>query len=439
MSISSFLGLETALRGLQAHQAALDVTTHNVANASTDGYTRQEAVLSASRPLVLPAGQTASGGAAMLGQGVDVESFNRIRDQFADLQYRAQNMALGQSQTNANMLGQVQDVLSEPGEDGLSAVLSKFWDSWDAFSNNPENSATREAVVNQGQLLTDRINQLSTQMAGVQAQAQQQYSLQTGPNGDVLKAANQIAQLNLAIKSSVGQGGQPNDLLDQRDKALDTLSSLAQVKVTDAGDGTVTVNFGDAAQPLVSGGTVTWPQTLTTASGGSLGALLQLGDPTTGTIAGYMSKVDSFVSTLSSTVNAAYGGTFFNGTTGATLAVAETPTTLHASTLATPPSGANDAALAVAALRSGSADQSYSALVAGIGGDVASAQDQQSSAQALVSAAQDRRQSTAGVSIDEEMSNMIRFQRGYQASARVMTTLDQMLDTLINKTGTVGL
>jgi flagellar hook-associated protein 1 len=435
MSISSFLGLQTALRGLQAHQAALDVTTHNVANASTDGYTRQEAVLSATNPLALPTGQTSAGGAAMLGQGVDVEAFNRIRDQFADLQYRAQNQSLGSSQTNANILGQVQDVLSEPSADGISEVLSKFWDSWDTFSNNPENPATAQAVVNQGQLLTDRLNSLSKQMADVQAQAQQQYAQDTGPNGNVLKAANQIAQLNLAIKSAVGQGGQPNDLLDARDKALDTLSSFAQVKVTDAGDGTVTVNFGDAAQPLVSGSTVTWPQTLTTASGGSLGALLKLGDPTTGTIAGYLSQVDTFAATLANNVNTAYNGTFFSGTTGATLTVAETPATLRAASTTGAASGVNDAALAVAALRGGAPDTTYSSLVAGIGGDVSSAQNQQSTAQALVSAAQDRRQSTSGVSLDEEMSNMIRFQRGYQASARVMTTLDQMLDTLINRTG----
>jgi flagellar hook-associated protein 1 FlgK len=435
MSISSFLGLETALRGLQAHQSALDVTTHNVANASTQGYTRQEAVLSATNALVLPTGQTAAGGAAMLGQGVDVQAFNRIRDQFADLQYRAQNQSLGSSQTNANILGQVQDVLSEPSEDGISEVMSKFWDSWDAYSNNPENPATGQAVLNQAQLLTDRINQLSKQMGDVQTQAQQQYAQDTGPNGDVLKAANQIAQLNMAIKSAVGQGGQPNDLLDARDKALDTLSAYAQVKVTDAGDGTVTVNFGDAGQPLVSGSTVTWPQALTSAAGGSLGSLLQLGDPTTGTIAGFMNQVDGFASTLATTVNTAYNGTFFSGTTGGTLAVAETPATLRASTTTGAASGVNDAALAVAALRGGAADSNYSALVAGIGGAVSSAQNQQATAQALVSAAQDRRESTSGVSLDEEMSNMIRFQRGYQASARVMTTLDQMLDTLINRTG----
>lgn len=439
--ISSWLGLQTSLRGLIAHQQALDVTTHNVANASTDGYTRQEAVLSATNPLVLSSGALNNGGAAMLGQGVDVDSFNRIRDAFADLQYRAQNMSLGQSDQTSQQLGQVQALFAEPSDNGISSALGKFWSAWDDLAVHPENSATREAVINQASMLADRINSLSTQLTQVQTEAQTQYTQEVGPNGDVLAAANEIASLNQAIKNAVGQGAQPNDLLDRRDKALDRLSDLAQLKVTDLGNGAIRVDFGDAGTPLVSDGVVTWPQTLT-APGGRLGALLKLGDanPATGTIAGYVKSLDDFASGLATNVNAAYGGTFFSGTTAATLTVAETAATLRASSLPAPaPAGASDAARAVAALRGGSADQAYSALVAKIGGDVRNANTQQSSAAALVAVAQDRRQSTSGVSVDEEMVNMIRFQRGYQASARAMSTIDEMLDQLINRTGRVGL
>jgi flagellar hook-associated protein 1 FlgK len=433
MNISSWLGLETSLRGLQAHQLALDVTTHNVANQSTEGYSRQEAVLAAAPALELTSGQLAGGGAAFLGQGVDLASFSRLRDQFSDLQFRAQNMSLGQGTTTTDLLGQVQDAFSEPGANGIGAALSKFWSSWDDFSNHPENSATREAVVSQGTMLAGRINTLAGELGGVQAQAQAQYAQDTGPQGDVLAAATQIAQLNLAIKSAVGQGATPNDLLDQRDIALDKLSGLAQVKVTDNGDGTVKVNFGDAAAPLVNAGVVTWPQTLT-APGGTLGALLKAGDPATGTIAGYLAQLDTFASQLTGSVNGAYGGTYFTGTTAATLTVTATTATLKASNLPGPPAGANDAARAVAGLRAGTADQTYSTLVATVGGEVRNATTQRSTAEALVAVAQDRRSSVSGVSIDEEMSNMIRFQRGYQASARAMSIMDTMLDTLINRT-----
>jgi flagellar hook-associated protein 1 len=435
--ISAFFGLQTALRGLTAHQRALDTTAHNIGNASTEGYSRQQAVLTAAHTLDLP-GITSNGGLAMLGSGVDVESFNRVRDAFADLQFRAQNMALGQYQTTASMLGTAETSLSEPSDNGIGQVLAQFWSSWDDLANHPEAPATRQALVNQAGLLTDRVNTLQKSLAGVRTEAQTQYAMLTGPTGDVMGYANEIASLNQSIKAAVQQGGQPNDLMDKRDVALDKLSQLAQISVTDLGQGTIQVNFGDAAQPLVDDATVNWPQTLT-APGGQLGALLKLGDTTAaGTITSYMSDLDGFASQLISSVNAIHGTPFFSGTDASTIGVAVTASTVRA---ATPPApaGANDIALAMSVLRGGSADTAYANLVARLGGESRAASQQEATTQALVDTAQDRRQSASGVSMDEEMTNMVRFQRGYQASARVMSTMDEMLDTLINRTGRVGL
>jgi len=223
------------------------------------------------------------------------------------------------------------------------------------------------------------------------------------------------------------------------DLAIDQLSKMAQVSVTDLGNGTISFNFGDAAQPLVNDTTVTWPQTLT-APGGQLGALLKVGDPTAaGTITGYMSDLDGFASQLASTVNAIHPN-FFSGSTASTITVGVTAATVLASAQGPPaPAGANDIAIAVSKLRGGTAEQAYNDLVAKIGGDSRTATQQQATANALVSQASDRRQSVSGVSMDEEMTNMLKFQRGYQASARMMSTMDQLLDTLINRTGTVGL
>src|ERR687884_735565 len=96
MAISSFYGLQTSLRGLLAQQRLLDTAGHNIANASTQGYSRQEAVLAASPALQIPAGAVANGSGAHLGSGVDVQSYRRVRDQFLDLQYRAQSTSLGE-------------------------------------------------------------------------------------------------------------------------------------------------------------------------------------------------------------------------------------------------------------------------------------------------------------------------------------------------------
>src|SRR3954471_8219779 len=355
--IPAFFGLQTALRGLTAHQRALDTTAHNIGNASTEGYSRQQAEMTAGTPFAVQ-GITAGGGLAMLGSGVDVQSFNRVRDAFADLQYRAQNMALGQYSTTASMLGETEMSLSEPTDNGIGQVLAKFWSSWDDLANHPEAPATRQALVNQASLLTDRINTLQGSLTAVRTEAQTQYGLLAGATGDVMSAAQDIAALNQAIKSAVQQGDQPNDLMDRRYLALDKLSKLAQVSVTDLGQGTIQVNFGDAAQPLVNDATVTWPQTLTNP-GGQLGALLKLGDPTAaGTITSYMNDLDGVAGQLITAVNAIHGTPFFSGTNAATIGVAVTGSSVRA---ATPPAaaGGHDIALAMSALRGGGGDTAY--------------------------------------------------------------------------------
>src|SRR3954470_3392362 len=145
MSVSTFMGIQTTLRGLLAQQRALDVTNHNVANANTVGYTRQEAVLGTTQPLSIPAGSL-NGGGSLLGTGVDVMAYQRVRDQFLDLQYRAQNMSLGEKSARSNSLQQVELTLAEPGPIGGPAALEHFWGALGDLSTAPETPAPRQAV-----------------------------------------------------------------------------------------------------------------------------------------------------------------------------------------------------------------------------------------------------------------------------------------------------
>jgi flagellar hook-associated protein 1 len=437
MSIPTLQGLQTALSGLVASQQAIDVTGHNITNANTPGYSRQTAVLATNQPLVIAAMSQVTGEGGQLGTGVSVTTFTRIRNTYLDAQFRAQNSGLGEATTQAGELAQAQGAFDEPTSSGLSSQLSAFWGSWSSLANSPSSAAAQESVVSTGSQLASTFNQLSTQLAAISGQASQQYAALTGPSGQVQDYANQVAKLNQQIKLSLDAGQQPNDMLDRRDQLLDKLSSLAKVTVSQQPDGTDTVSFGDAATALVSGSTVTWPQTLTPAAGGQLGALLDLSSPT-GALAGYQSALDQVAATVAGTVNALHTSTpFFSGATAATIAVAVTPAQVQASSTAT--SGGNDVALAISALRGGSADQGYAALVAQVGSDVQTAQDDQTNSQTMVTSIDNQRQSVSGVSLDEEMTNLISFQRGYQASARTLTTMDSMLDTLINHTGLVGL
>jgi flagellar hook-associated protein 1 FlgK len=436
---SSFFGLQTSLRGLLTQQQALDVTGHNIANANTAGYSRQEAVLEPTRPYILPANSVNTGAGAQLGSGVDVAAIRRLRDQFLDLQYRAQQMSLGDATARTTSLDQTELAFAEPTDDGLAAQLSRFWDAWSDVANAPENAGARAALVTTAQTLTATFRTVSDQLATVAQQAQDEYDAITGTNGDVANMASELAGLNRAIGDAVFRGQQPNDLMDRRDELVDRLSQLAQVSVTDTGGSRWRIDFGGVTlvDPSTPAG-YSWPQTLT-APGGKLGALLDLASPT-GPALTYQSQLDAIAADLVSGVNALHTATpFFDprGTTAATITVLATTATVQTGSGAA--SGENDVAQAIARLRGGTTDQLYQALVARIGTETQAAVRAQSTAQSLVDAVDDRRQSVAGVSLDEEMTNLIRFQRGYQASARTMTTMDEMLDTLVNRTGRVGL
>jgi flagellar hook-associated protein 1 FlgK len=457
MSISSFYGLQTSLRGLLAQQRLLDTTGHNIANASTKGYSRQEATLVASAALEIPAGGITSGAGAHLGSGVEVQSFKRIRDQFIDLQYRGQNTNLGEWSARSGSLQRVEGALSEPGENGLNAQLTEFWNAWsDLAGANADRAAAVQNVVEKGITISDAIKTMRAQFGLVKDQAYAEYADLARPaspgdsGGEVAQIAQGIADLNDQIKRFVTVGDVPNDLLDRRDQLLDDLSQYAQVSVDEQTDGTINVSFVDKVSsgttyPVVTGTNATYagpPAADAWAPGGRLGGLLDVAKPG-GTIDGYMATIDTIAASLVTAVNTAYNGTFFTagvpagGTIDVAAALQSNPLSLDAGSGA---SGSTDYALAVSRLRDGpTVDQPYRAFVAQVGSNVREAMRQEGNQQVLTDAVENRRQSVSGVSMDEEMSNLVRFQRAYQASARAMSTVDEMLDVLINRTGRVGL
>jgi flagellar hook-associated protein 1 FlgK len=446
MNVSSFFGIQTSLRGLLAHQRMLDTTGHNIANASTVGYSRQEAIVSATRAMELLTGGEL-GGTKQLGAGVDVDGFRRVRDQFLDLQYRAQNAVFNDWKARAEAIDSAELSLQEPGENGINEQLTKFWQAWSDLSKAPDDLAAKQALVQQANSLTDSIHSVRWQMTAARDTAMAQYDSITGPNGDIEKIAVELAGLNKTIAAAKVNGGSPNDLLDRRDILLDKLSSFGQISVEYLDNGSTNVSFVDGSTgtpyEIVTDQTAAWAGPPASWSpGGQLGGLLAAGGPG-GMIEGYLATLDSFAETLATSVNAAYGGTFFTVSPPAgqsiqvDAGIQAAPGSIASGTGA---SGSNDFALAVSQLRGDPGiDGVYRAFVAKVGGDLNEATRMQANAQVLVNSVEDRRQSVQGVSMDEEMSNLVRFQRAYQASSRAMSTMDEMLDVLINRTGRVGL
>jgi flagellar hook-associated protein 1 len=461
MTIPSFAGLNTALSGLEAAQAAIDTSGQNIANADTPGYTRQTVNMTERNPLTIQSLSGVTGGGSQIGLGVDVTTISRVRNQFLDVQYRTQNTQTSGDNTASTLLGQVQAALNEPSSSGISGALSSFWSAFNQLGSDPTNQGALQAVLGAGQTVATGLNTLGNELTTLESQVTSQYNSLTDPSsGPIASDANQIAALNTQISQAQVNGLDPNTLLDQRDSLIDDLSQYSNVNVTTQPNGMVNVSLGNAAiaasggttdpTPLVNGSTVDLTDNLTTtnlggAAGGTLGALLKLNtyDPSTGTnsgqIANYLNSLNTVTNNLVTSVNNAIatadssGATappFFDptGTTATTIAVNSS-----VSSATTPYTQVE--AQAVGALRGGSADQSYNALVTQIGSDVQSTQNAQSTAQSLLTAISNQRQSVSGVSLDEEMTNLITYQQAYQASARVMNAIDETLNTLVNQVG----
>lgn len=461
MALSTFLGLETALRGILAQQRAIDITGHNIANASTPGYSRQTATLVTTAPFQ----DTPSG---LLGTGVDVQSYQRVRDQYVDVQLRSQMMLKGSYQAQQDGLNQVELTLNEPSDNGLSSLLSKYWAAWQNVTNAPSDMATRQALVQSAQSLAAGFNSLSSQLTTIATQTTQQQNLTVT---QVNSIGTQIAALNGSIKAAELAGQQPNDLLDQRDSMLDTLHTLGNVSfAASAGSagqlGAIDVTFG--GQALV---TDTTASTLTLAGitptsgqlAGMQSVLTSINDPATG----YLKKLNDVASALITSTNTQHalgtdlngnaGGAFFSGTDASSIAVtagvlanpALVAAANGAATPANPAPGDASNAIKLADIQQSlqlggppattTIDQAYSQLVTTIGSDSQQATQNLSNATALVNALTNQRSSISGVSLDEEMAKLLQYQRGFQASARALTAMDDMVDQLINRTGKVGM
>jgi flagellar hook-associated protein 1 FlgK len=469
MSISTFMGIETTLRGLLAQQRALDVTGHNIANASTEGYSRQTAEMTTTPALQVAPNQ-------LLGTGVDVTQYQRIRDSFVDTQLRAQTMLQGSASTKEDGLSQVELVLGEPTDSGLNTLLSKFWSSWQDLANAPENTATRQALVQSAGALADGIRSLSSQLTTI---SQQTALNATSTVAEVNSIGKDVVSLNGAIANAVAVGDAPNDLRDQRDLALDKLSALGAVSSTEYPDGSTKVTFDGIT--LVDGTTqrtisesvpgtlvnnAPTPEAATlSATLGKLGALADLRDVT---LPGYVKSLNTLASTLITQLNALHGGgtdvnttvqttgfgldgtsgkKFFGGTNASNITVVVSPDQIAAAAVANAPGDSTNATriaglatdTTLGPLSGASISGAYAQLVTAIGSDSKDAQRASTNATTLVNSLTNRRQSISGVSLDEEMANLVKFQRAYSASARAMNAVSDVLDLLITRTGRVGL
>lgn len=214
-------------RGLFAHQKAIDVTSHNIANANTEGYSRQRATLETTRPFAMPSIDNQVG-PGQIGTGVDVSCIKRIRDGFMDYQVRKEKSTLGQYEARDKYLSEIESIFNEPTDDGLSNLIGKFFNSWDQLSKQPESSNARTVVAQQSAALADELNHTYNQLMSVKSNAQDSIKQTIF---DVNGLLDRLDKLNQQIMSVKVSGMEPNDLMDERDLLLDQLSEKFNIRV----------------------------------------------------------------------------------------------------------------------------------------------------------------------------------------------------------------
>lgn len=455
---SSFSGLSVALSALTAQRRALDVAGQNVANASTEGYSRQRVVMAAVGAPAMPGIWT---GTTISAGGVSVTGVERLRDSLLEVRGQQAHGTLSDLSASSTVLGQVEQLFPEPGDQGFATQLSGLWAAFHDVANQPADLAARSALLQKATGVTDWLHEaagrLTTLSDTVTASARTMLD-------EVNATAARVADLNAAIARGSDVGIATNELADQRDlltlKLADLVGGVARVD----GDGQATVVVGGASlverstvRPLALTGNgptlaLAWADgTPAAPTGGELRGLVA---GVAGVIPTWSARLDAVASSLAAQVNAlhttgfdltgAAGGAFFSGTTAAGIGVAVTdPRRVAASAVAPGASGPSlDAGLAtrIAAVSTaaGGPDATYTQLVGELGFTsqlVARRTDTQQTVTDGIDAA---RESQSGVDVDQEMADILTFQRGYEAASRVLTTVDATLDTLINRTGLVG-
>ncbi|MGC8862524.1 MAG: flagellar hook-associated protein FlgK [Armatimonadota bacterium] len=463
--MAGWLGLDIALGALRANQLALDVTAHNIANAGTKGFHRQEAIL---KPGSALSGAFAANGlgVAQLGAGVVVAGIRRVQTDYIDAQARIAMQWLGMWDARSGYLNQVESLLAEPSEGGLSAVIERFWNAWEELSASPESTAARINVVETGRALAERIRTLNYDLTSLRSRIDRDVADSVS---EINRLAHEIAELNNQISYASPAETQPSDLLDKRGILLDELSTLARVQISEGIGAQLVISLGGRA--LVQGGSVlelaTRPGTGGRAevvwsdngssvqvTSGRLAGQIGIRDELIG---GYLADLDTIALTLADKVNALHStgltrsgtaaGEFFTVRTGSADIDVRPELVTNPDLVATSTTGRagdNSLAVAIAALRStpmiGSLTigGAYAKLVAQVGSHTRESNTRKEVQSLVLEQLEYQRQSAAGVSLDEEMVNITKFQQAYTAAARMVTTIDEMLDTIINRMGLTG-
>lgn len=467
----SFASINTALTALRYQQTALDIASTNVANVGTDGYVRRRVVGETLGAASAPARWSRSTETA---SGVQAARVDRMTDVLLDSRMRREHGRQAYLDGVAGALARIETGLAEPGASGVSAALASFRGTLADLGNAPGSDAARSQALGAASTLVDAIK---LQSAHLDDEASDQRSHLLVVVDEVNALSSGLASTNRTIAAALSGGSDTTTLMDERDALALRLSELTGAKATVQDDGSMSVELGGmtlvagfaAKELVVTGGVAADGSALSTPIGfGLKDAVTGTTTPVVGDLSGdlgatvhvlrdelpsYLTDLAAVATKLADAVNAAQAAGYdAAGVAGTDLFSYDTAAVDPGAILASFKVEITDVSLlAVSKIAGGgldgnnaselakavNVDDQYQQLVNGFGSKVASARQLSKNQQALTDQVDSAREQMAGVSLDEETVNMISAQRAYEAAARVMTTLDSVLDTLINRTGLV--
>lgn len=414
--------LNTAKSGMNVSQVAIQTTSHNISNINTPGYSRQRVNQSASSPYSMP-GKNSNFGAGQIGTGAQIDDVTRIRNSFYDYQYRSESHQYGNTSVKYEYFKNIEGIFNEPSDTAISSSLNSFFNSWSELSKDPQSSGVKSVVIENGKYLSNSINSAFKRLESLEEglDKQSEYIID-----EVNSMLSQLDKLEKNIKIIQGSGKSPNDFLDQRDQLLDNLSFKLNINDKDVkatlkkaydANGKVTLDDLTKSGVKISGeleGTLSMKQEINKYKGG----LKQLAN------------------TITSNVNKAAGQEIFKAKDGELISInpemLQEPEKINVTA---------DIALKVYELKSEKVNINgkdmtintfYNSMIQDLGQSSAAVIRDESNQSKLLENIDSSRSSVSGVSLDEEMISLVQLQHTYSANAKVMSTIDSLLDVVVN-------
>lgn len=414
--------LNTAKSGMNVSQVAIQTTSHNISNINTPGYSRQRVNQSASSPYSMP-GKNSNFGAGQIGTGAQIDDVTRIRNSFYDYQYRSESHQYGNTSVKYEYFKNIEGIFNEPSDTAISSSLNSFFNSWSELSKDPQSSGVKSVVIENGKYLSNSINSAFKRLESLEEglDKQSEYIMD-----EVNSMLSQLDKLEKNIKIIQGSGKSPNDFLDQRDQLLDNLSFKLNINDKDVkatlkkaydANGKVTLDDLTKSGVKISGeleGTLSMKQEINK----------------------YKDGLKQLANTITSNVNKAAGQEIFKAKDGELISInpemLQEPEKINVTA---------DIALKVYELKSEKVNINgkdmtintfYNSMIQDLGQSSAAVIRDESNQGKLLENIDSSRSSVSGVSLDEEMISLVQLQHTYSANAKVMSTIDSLLDVVVN-------